>query len=127
MILDRFAAFFAATEFSWLDVLDILIVALIIYELLQLIRGTHAVQMALGVLVLALVMSHQLLVQVDVGPVQVARSLPVAVGRSVQRTGEPVEVAAYGAVDHPVHRHGLCHEPQASAADLSVGEWAPAT
>ena len=42
------AAFLAATEFSWLDVLDILIVAFIIYELLQFIRGTHAVQMALG-------------------------------------------------------------------------------
>ena len=54
MILDRFAAFFAASEFSWFDVLDILIVALIIYELLQLIRGTHAVQMALGALVLVI-------------------------------------------------------------------------
>jgi uncharacterized protein (TIGR00159 family) len=38
--------------FSWLDVLDILIVAVIIYELLLFIRGTHAVQMALGGLVL---------------------------------------------------------------------------
>ena len=54
MILDRLSAFLAATEFSWLDVLDILIVALIIYELLQLIRGTHAVQMALGALVLVI-------------------------------------------------------------------------
>jgi diadenylate cyclase len=54
VILDRVTAFFAATEFSWLDVVDILIVALIIYELLQLIRGTHAVQMALGALVLVL-------------------------------------------------------------------------
>ena len=54
MILDRFAAFFAASEFSWFDVLDILIVALIIYELLQLIRGTHAEQMALGTLVLVI-------------------------------------------------------------------------
>ena len=32
----------------WWDVVDILIVAFIIYELLQFIRGTHAVQMALG-------------------------------------------------------------------------------
>ena len=54
MIFDRLAAFFAASEFSWFDVLDILIVALIIYELLQLIRGTHAVQMALGALVLVI-------------------------------------------------------------------------
>ena len=54
MIFERLSAFFAAAEFSWLDVLDILIVALIIYELLQLIRGTHAVQMALGALVLVI-------------------------------------------------------------------------
>jgi uncharacterized protein (TIGR00159 family) len=54
VILERLSAFLLATEFSWLDVVDILIVALIIYELLQLIRGTHAVQMALGALVLVL-------------------------------------------------------------------------
>jgi uncharacterized protein (TIGR00159 family) len=48
------AAFFSALEFSWLDVLDILIVAFILYELLQFIRGTHAVQMALGALVLVI-------------------------------------------------------------------------
>lgn len=34
------------------DVVDILIVSLIIYELLKLIRGTHAVQMGLGIAVL---------------------------------------------------------------------------
>jgi diadenylate cyclase len=34
--------------FSWRDVLDILLVAFLIYQLLQFIRGTHAVQMALG-------------------------------------------------------------------------------
>ncbi len=52
MILDRLHAFLVATEFDWWDVLDILIVAFIIYELLQFIRGTHAVQMALGALLL---------------------------------------------------------------------------
>jgi uncharacterized protein (TIGR00159 family) len=51
-VIERITAFLAATEFSWLDVVDILIVAFIIYQLLQLIRGTHAVQMALGALVL---------------------------------------------------------------------------
>jgi len=35
-------------RFGWWDVLDILIVAIIIYEVLKLIRGTRAVQMALG-------------------------------------------------------------------------------
>lgn len=52
MILQRITTFLAATEMSWLDLLDMLIVAFIIYQLLQLIRGTHAVQMALGGLVL---------------------------------------------------------------------------
>lgn len=55
MIADSVIAFLRTTEFSWLDALDILIVAFIIYQLLQLIRGTHAVQMALGGMVLVLV------------------------------------------------------------------------
>ena len=37
-----------AVEFTWVDVVDILIVAFLVYQLLQFIRGTHAVQMALG-------------------------------------------------------------------------------
>jgi len=49
---ERLGAFLLATDFSWLDVVDILIVAFIIYELLQFIRGTHAVQMAIGAAVL---------------------------------------------------------------------------
>jgi len=51
-MIDQFVGFLRATDFSLVDVFDILIVAFIIYELLQLIRGTHAVQMALGALVL---------------------------------------------------------------------------
>jgi uncharacterized protein (TIGR00159 family) len=39
-------------DFTWVDLLDILIVGFIIYQLLQFIRGTHAVQMALGGVVL---------------------------------------------------------------------------
>lgn len=54
MIFDRVASFLLARGFSWLDLLDILLVALIIYELLQFIRGTHAVQMAVGALVLVI-------------------------------------------------------------------------
>ena len=34
---------------TWWDVLDILIVSILIYELLKLIRGTRAVQMAVGI------------------------------------------------------------------------------
>jgi uncharacterized protein (TIGR00159 family) len=52
MILERLTAFFAATEMRWWDVVDILIVAFLVYELLQFLRGTHAVQIALGGLVL---------------------------------------------------------------------------
>jgi len=41
-------------ELSWVDALDVLIVAFLIYQLLQFIRGTHAVQMALGALLLVI-------------------------------------------------------------------------
>lgn len=50
-----FSAYLMSVEFSWVDVLDILIVAFLVYQLLQFIRGTHAVQMALGAMVLVLV------------------------------------------------------------------------
>jgi diadenylate cyclase len=46
------ASLLAGVELRWWDVLDILLVAFIIYELLHFIRGTHAVQIALGGLVL---------------------------------------------------------------------------
>jgi len=42
----------SVADFSWLDAVDILLVSFLIYQLLQFIRGTHAVQMALGALVL---------------------------------------------------------------------------
>ena len=48
------ASLLHVSQFSWLDVVDILIVAFIVYQLLQFIRGTHAVQMALGGLVLVI-------------------------------------------------------------------------
>jgi diadenylate cyclase len=53
VILERLGAFFAGTEMCWWDVVDILIVGFLIYELLQFLRGTHAVQIALGGVVLA--------------------------------------------------------------------------
>jgi diadenylate cyclase len=49
---ESLANFLATTSVRWWDVVDILIVAFIVYELLQFIRGTHAVQIALGGLVL---------------------------------------------------------------------------
>jgi diadenylate cyclase len=51
-MLPQRLAFLKIEEFSWVQVLDILIVALIIYQLLQFIRGTHAVQIAVGTLLL---------------------------------------------------------------------------
>jgi diadenylate cyclase len=51
-MLPQRLAFLRVEEFSWVQVLDILIVALIIYQLLQFIRGTHAVQMAVGAVLL---------------------------------------------------------------------------
>jgi diadenylate cyclase len=54
-IVERVTGFLAAAEFGWRDALDVLIVTFLIYQLLLLIRGTHAVQMALGALVLVLV------------------------------------------------------------------------
>jgi len=53
-MMSRLAGWFTSVEPSWLDLVDILIVAFLIYQLLQFIRGTHAVQMALGALVLVL-------------------------------------------------------------------------
>jgi diadenylate cyclase len=51
---DWLSALLAGTRVGWWDVLDILLVAFILYELLQFLRGTHAVQIALGGLVLVI-------------------------------------------------------------------------
>jgi diadenylate cyclase len=52
--MDPFTAVFRDTSVSWWDVIDILIVAVVIYEFLKLIRGTRAAQMAVGSLLIAL-------------------------------------------------------------------------
>src|SRR5712691_8001144 len=44
-----FTAFLHRTPIGWWDLADILVVSILIYEVLKLIRGTRAVQMALGV------------------------------------------------------------------------------
>ncbi len=54
MILSRVSAFLGGAEFGLWDVVDVLLVAFIIYELLKLIRGTHAVQIGLGGLFIVL-------------------------------------------------------------------------
>ena len=45
-------SFLRRPPIGWWDVLDILIVSFVIYEFLKLIRGTRAVQMATGVLLI---------------------------------------------------------------------------
>jgi diadenylate cyclase len=50
----RLTALFNRPPITWWDVLDILIVSLVIYEALKLIRGTRAMQMAIGSLVVLL-------------------------------------------------------------------------
>jgi diadenylate cyclase len=47
-LIERLIGFFQSAGFSWVDALDVLLVAFIFYELLQFLRGTHALQMALG-------------------------------------------------------------------------------
>jgi diadenylate cyclase len=49
MSLDFLTDLMRRPPITWWDVLDILIVSVIIYELLKLIRGTRAVQMATGI------------------------------------------------------------------------------
>jgi diadenylate cyclase len=46
--MDAITAWLARTPFTMWDIVDVLIVALVIYESLKLIRGTRAMQMALG-------------------------------------------------------------------------------
>ena len=48
-----FTAFLRRPPIGWWDLLDILVVSILIYEVLKLIRGTRAVQMAVGGGVLA--------------------------------------------------------------------------
>jgi diadenylate cyclase len=47
-VIERIAALFQSAGFSWIDAIDVLLVAFIFYELLQFLRGTHALQMAMG-------------------------------------------------------------------------------
>lgn len=47
-MLQNLSSLLRRPPISWWDVLDILVVAVVVYEALKLIRGTRAVQMALG-------------------------------------------------------------------------------
>ncbi len=52
--MDALNAFLSQGPLTWWDLVDLLVVAVVIYEGLKLIRGTRAVQMALGSLLLVL-------------------------------------------------------------------------
>lgn len=49
-LLQRFSELLRRPPVTWWDVVDILVVSILIYELLKLIRGTRGVQLALGML-----------------------------------------------------------------------------
>ncbi len=48
-------AHFFLSNFSWRDILDVLVVAFLLYQLLKLIRGTQAVQLLVGLAVIFVV------------------------------------------------------------------------
>ncbi len=52
--MDYLAHYFSRAPLTWWDVVDIAVVSILIYEFLKLIRGTRAVQMAVGSVLLVL-------------------------------------------------------------------------
>lgn len=54
--MDSVLHFFGRVPLTWWDAIDIAIVSVVIYEFLKLIRGTRAVQMALGSVLLVLLL-----------------------------------------------------------------------
>ena len=50
-VMNYIESFARATEFSWVDAIDIALVSFLIYKLLQLIRGSRASQMVVGTLI----------------------------------------------------------------------------
>jgi diadenylate cyclase len=54
LLIEHLGLLLRSREYWWIDVIDILIVAFVIYQLLKRLRGTHAVQVAGGGAVLVL-------------------------------------------------------------------------
>ena len=46
--MSRLSALLQRPSITWFDIVDIVIVSLLIYEALKLIKGTRAMQMAIG-------------------------------------------------------------------------------
>jgi len=53
-LVEYLQAFAQATEFSWVDAVDILLVSFLIYKVLELIRGSRAFQMVVGTLIVVM-------------------------------------------------------------------------
>jgi len=80
--MERLTEVLKISEFSWLNVVEILIVAYIIYRILLLIRGTRAVQALLGVTFLLLAYEISLMLRLDTLHwilMQVITWLPIAI------------------------------------------------
>ena len=74
-MLQRFAELLRRPPVTWWDVLDILIVSILIYELLKLIRGTRAVQMAVGIAAIVLLQADNRRALVHLGRGKLFRKL----------------------------------------------------
>ncbi|HKY52518.1 MAG TPA: TIGR00159 family protein, partial [Candidatus Limnocylindria bacterium] len=65
LLFDQLRGVFGGRCCGWNNILDILIVAVFIYYVLVLIRGTRAVQLLLGVLVLVAIYGLAVLLQLE--------------------------------------------------------------
>lgn len=72
-------AFFGGQGFGWNNVLDIAIVFVFVYYVLVLIRGTRAVQLLLGVLVLVVIYGVAVLLQLQLTKLVLQAVLAIAV------------------------------------------------
>jgi diadenylate cyclase len=78
-IFDGIRAVFNGQTFGWNNVLDIAIVFVFVYYLLRLIRGTRAVQLLLGVLVLVVIYGLAVLFQLTLTKLLFQAFLAIAV------------------------------------------------
>ena len=76
---------------TWWDILDIAIVAVVIYEFLKLIRGTRAVQMAAGSLFLLLLfyLSQLAPLRIDPLPREISDEIPAVPASDLTEEEEP--------------------------------------
>lgn len=80
--MERLGELLKISEFTWVDLVEILIVAWLIYRLLLLIRGTRAVQALVGVLLLIVAYQVSLMLRMQTLHwvlIQVVTWLPIAI------------------------------------------------